>query len=242
MSGALPLLCGALAAGAVLLAVPRRAALTGLAPPPARPAADGTTAPAQRRWWVPALLVAAGCAVVLPMPAGAVTGAVGALLVRRTLLRAEPPAVRRAREQAERDLPHLVALLASALAAGAPTDRALEAVCAASPGAAADRVRPALTRLALGADPASVWAGLAQDEVLGPLGRTLARAATTGAPVSAVVERLADDLDAAARAAVEDRARTVGVRAAVPLGVCLLPAFVLLGVVPLAVGLFSGLL
>jgi hypothetical protein len=42
---------------------------------------------------------------------------------------------------------------------------------------------------------------------------------------------------------VESRARAVGVKAAVPLGVCLLPAFVLVGVVPLvagAVGVLAG--
>jgi hypothetical protein len=43
----------------------------------------------------------------------------------------------------------------------------------------------------------------------------------------------AADLRAGSRARVEARARAVGVRAALPLGVCLLPAFVLLGVVPL---------
>ncbi|WP_278257626.1 hypothetical protein [Nocardioides convexus] len=40
-----------------------------------------------------------------------------------------------------------------------------------------------------------------------------------------------------ARAEVEDRARAVGVRAAVPLGLCLLPSFLVLGIVPLAVSL-----
>ena len=53
----------------------------------------------------------------------------------------------------------------------------------------------------------------------------------------AAVERLADDLGHQARADVEDRARAVGVKAAVPLGLCLLPAFVLIGIVPLVAGL-----
>ena len=48
--------------------------------------------------------------------------------------------------------------------------------------------------------------------------------------------RLAVDLRRGARARVEARARAVGVRAALPLGLCLLPAFVLLGVVPLVAG------
>jgi pilus assembly protein TadC len=65
----------------------------------------------------------------------------------------------------------------------------------------------------------------------------MARAQRSGAPVVAAVERLSDELARRSRAEVEDRARAVGVRAAVPLGVCLLPAFLLLGIVPLVVGL-----
>ncbi|MCW2792983.1 MAG: type secretion system protein, partial [Nocardioides sp.] len=40
---------------------------------------------------------------------------------------------------------------------------------------------------------------------------------------------------------VEDRARAVGVKAALPLGLCLLPAFVLIGIVPLVAGLLTTL-
>jgi pilus assembly protein TadC len=55
------------------------------------------------------------------------------------------------------------------------------------------------------------------------------------------VERLADELARSARAEVEDRARAVGVKAAVPLGLCLLPSFLLIGVVPLVAGLLRSL-
>ena len=65
----------------------------------------------------------------------------------------------------------------------------------------------------------------------------MARAHRSGAPVVAAVDRLSEELARRARADVEDRARAVGVRAAVPLGVCLLPAFLLLGIVPLVAGL-----
>ena len=65
------------------------------------------------------------------------------------------------------------------------------------------------------------------------------RAAESGASVADAMARLADDLRLSSRAAVEARARAVGVRAALPLGVCLLPAFVLLGVVPLVAGSLS---
>jgi hypothetical protein len=41
---------------------------------------------------------------------------------------------------------------------------------------------------------------------------------------------------------VEARVRQVEVKTAVPLGVCLLPAFILVGVVPLVAGSVIGLL
>jgi hypothetical protein len=46
---------------------------------------------------------------------------------------------------------------------------------------------------------------------------------------------------ARARARPEGLARGVEVRAAAPLGLCFLPAFVLLGVVPMVVGVFSAM-
>jgi hypothetical protein len=53
--------------------------------------------------------------------------------------------------------------------------------------------------------------------------------------------RLADDQRRRSHAEVEARARAVGVKAALPLGVCLLPAFILVGVVPLVAGSVSVL-
>ncbi len=140
-----------------------------------------------------------------------------------------------------RDLPVLVLLLATALRSGSATGVASRQVCAALPGPAADRLAVVGDQLALGVDPERVWAALATDPELAPLGRALARAERTGAPIAGVVERLADDLATTGRLEVEDRARTVGVRAALPLGLCLLPAFLLLGIVPLVASLIAGI-
>jgi Flp pilus assembly protein TadB len=151
--------------------------------------------------------------------------------------RIEPGVVRARREEVRRDLPHVVTLLAAALRSGVGPADAVELVCRALPGAAADRLVPVAARLRLGGDPAAVWAALGTDPELAPLGRTLARAQRTGAPIIGAVERLGEELARRGRAEVEDRARAVGVRAAVPLGLCLLPSFLLLGIVPLAVSL-----
>ena len=147
----------------------------------------------------------------------------------------------RQREVGIRELPHLVGLLAAGLRTGAAPPAALEAACRALPGPAADLLAGVRPRLAWGADPAQVWAELADDPDLGALGRSLARAHETGASVVDGIESLATQLAAESRAAVEDRARAVGVRAALPLGVCLLPAFLLLGIVPSVAGLVSQL-
>ncbi|WP_262347545.1 type II secretion system F family protein [Nocardioides dongxiaopingii] len=133
----------------------------------------------------------------------------------------------------------MVTLVAAALRSGAAPADAVVLVAASLPGAAADRLAPVAARLRLGVPDVSVWADLVRDPELAPLGRTLARAHDTGASVVAAVERLADDLASAARSSVEDRARAIGVKAAVPLGLCLLPSFVLIGIVPLVAGLVS---
>jgi pilus assembly protein TadC len=155
--------------------------------------------------------------------------------------RSESREVREARAWAVRDLPHLVDLLAATLRSGAAPVTALATVCAACPGAAADRLDPVLARLRVGVPAGEVWRVLSRDDVLAPLGHTLARAEASGSSVADAIERLADDLEREALATVEDRARAVGVRAAVPLGLCLLPAFILVGIVPTVAGLLATL-
>jgi Flp pilus assembly protein TadB len=188
----------------------------------------------------PAVALLAGC-IAVPGWGGAVLGAGSAAVVHRLASGSETPAQRHERAAVARDLPLLVLFLATALRAGAATSTAVRQAAAALPGAGADRLLVAADRLALGVPPGRVWSTLASDPELGAVGRSLARAERTGAPVAAVVERLADDLADASRAQVEDRARAVGVRAAVPLGVCLLPSFLLLGIVPLVASLVAGL-
>jgi Flp pilus assembly protein TadB len=235
----------ALAAGlAAALLVPAGSRLGP--PPPARAAPAPPTPPAGagwlRRWRVLwSLLAALAAASFLGGPLGLLAAPFAAVGTWLVIDRSEPAQARRDRELARRDLPHVVGLLADALRSGQPPDAALALVAAALPGPAAARLAAVVPRLRLGVDPPLVWAELAADPALGPLGRALARAHRTGAPVVPAVERLADELARAARAEVEDQARAVGVKAAVPLGLCLLPAFVLIGIVPVVAGLLATL-
>jgi Flp pilus assembly protein TadB len=180
-----------------------------------------------------------GAWVFVGGPVGVAAGAAGAAFAWRVLGRAESPAVRRRREELERDLPTAVHLLGACLAAGAATSTALETVAEALPGAVSDELLLVRHRLALGVDPVSVWHELARHPQLRPLGRSLERAQVSGASVRAAVEALASELAAQSRARTDALARSVEVRAAAPLGACFLPAFLLLGVVPMVAGVFS---
>ena len=170
---------------------------------------------------------------------GVAAAAVAVVVARRVLASVEAPSARRDREEVERTLPHLIDLFASTLRAGAEPVAGLAKVCDALPGPAADRLSPVVERSRWGAGGAEAWEAIAGDVVLAPLARTMLRSQRSGASVVQAVERLADELQRGAMARAEDAARRVGVAAAVPLGVCLLPAFLLLGVVPTVASLFG---
>lgn len=175
------------------------------------------------RWGVPvSLLAGAGCWWV--------TG------------RMEPAAVRRRRERLAAAVPHAVDLMAACLGAGLSPAAAVEQVAQAVEPPLSEELTAVCARLRMGVDPVTVWRDLAAHPQLGRLGRTVARAAESGASVADAMLRLSDDLRRQTRAEVESRARAVGVKAALPLGTCLLPAFVLVGVVPLVAGSVSVLL
>ncbi|HEU4812225.1 MAG TPA: type II secretion system F family protein [Nocardioides sp.] len=235
MTGWLAVLCTAGAAGLVLPVRPR------LVGSPAA-AASAQAAGRMRRLRLPwSGLAGLGVAIFVGGRAGPVVGVAAAVAAWVVIGRAESPETRRAREEVRRELPHLVELFAATLRAGAAPGDGLAVVCAALPGAAADRLGTVSARLALGIDPVQVWESLGEDPDLAPLGRTLARAQATGSSVVRSVERLADELAGRARTDVEERARAVGVKAALPLGLCLLPAFILVGIVPLVAGLLDTL-
>jgi Flp pilus assembly protein TadB len=215
------------------------AAVAALVPAPPRsvrgrrPADRGPLRP------MAAVGVAIGAWLLVGGVAGLVVGLVAAVIARRLLAGAETTPARREREEVERTLPHLVELFASTLRAGAEPVAGLAQVCAALPGPAADRLAPVVERARWGSG-ADAWAAIADDAALAPLARTLVRSQASGASVVQAVERLADELERESLAGAEDAARRVGVAAAVPLGICLLPAFMLLGVVPTVASLFGS--
>ena len=74
------------------------------------------------------------------------------------------------------------------------------------------------------------------------IARDLARCAESGTAVALILEVHATEARARARAQREAAARTVGVRSVLPLVCCFLPAFVLVGVVPIVAATIGAVL
>lgn len=157
-------------------------------------------------------------------------------------VRSAAPGVRRAADAARIEAVAAAELLAACLAVGCPPPAAAEAVAAARPGPVGDRLAEASALIRLGADPVRVWSDLAGDPALAGVGKALARAAGSGTPAAAVLAEEARRLRRARGLAADAAVARVGVLAAAPLGLCFLPAFLCLGVLPVVLGLGGSVL
>jgi hypothetical protein len=105
----------------------------------------------------------------------------------------------------------------------------------------AERFAAAAQALREGADPETAWHPLAVDGATAPVAAAALRASRTGAPASETVAKAARDLWTCAEHAAQAQLRSTAVRAAMPLALCFLPAFVLLGIVPTMIGVLAQL-
>lgn len=187
-------------------------------------------------------VVAGALLLLFGLPWGLLLGAVGFVLTPRLLARLEPAANRRRTERIIADLPLAVDLLAACLRAGRPPADAVATVARAVGGSLGDLLDEVERRLRLGADPDDAWDCLVGEPACAGLARAVRRAVRSGAPLASTLEHLADDVRQDRRWQAEERARAVETRSVVPLGLCFLPAFVLLGIVPTVAGSLSGVL
>jgi pilus assembly protein TadC len=132
----------------------------------------------------------------------------------------------------------MLELVAAMLDAGAGIGRALELVAASASARYSDALRPVVAALAIGADWDTAWRSSAVrlPEIL-ELRDALGFAALTGAPSSAILYAQAARLRRERFRTAEKRAASLGVKLVVPLGLCSLPAFICLGVVPVLLAL-----
>jgi pilus assembly protein TadC len=174
--------------------------------------------------------------------AGLVVGLVTAVALYRYLSRLEPAAKRRERERAVRDLPYAADLLAGALRAGLPTERAVQVVAAALGGPVGRRLAAVARSLRLGLTATDAWRPMYDLPTGVRMSTAVARSAESGAALAAAFVRLADELRTARLAKVEAAGQRSGVLLVLPLGLCFLPAFVLAGIVPVIVAVLGDVL
>ncbi|WP_323369093.1 type II secretion system F family protein [Streptomyces alkaliterrae] len=180
-------------------------------------------------------------------PHGALAGAATAAWVWRWSRDWIPRAALAAEEAArEREiaaqLPMAAELLAACLTAGAGPAEAATAVGTSLAGPLGSRLNRVGAELRLGAETATAWAHLSESPAGSGLARCLERAQLSGAPAVEQLAGCAAEARAAAARAASARARRAGVLVTAPLGLCFLPAFLLVGVVPVVIGLGRTLL
>lgn len=139
------------------------------------------------------------------------------------------------------DLPLALELLAACVGAGSVLRHAVTEVADVVEGPVGDDLRGLVRAVGLGTDEAAAWRALSQRPGWSPVARQVASGIESGAAVADLMVRCAADARRAARAVRTTAARTVGVRSVLPLMLCYLPAFLLIGVVPIIGALLTGL-
>jgi len=146
-------------------------------------------------------------------------------------------------------------VLAACLRCGMAVSTAASATAPSAPAPLARMLNRAADLLALGAEPATAWTNLPSRRVGAPglragpvdnhadaLLRLARRSASSGAALAQGVAELADHSRHEAADAASAAAERASVLIAGPLGICYLPAFVCLGIVPVVAGLAGDVL
>lgn len=131
----------------------------------------------------------------------------------------------------------MLELLAAQLRAGLSP---LSALTALAEALNSGQLRAICRRLQMGATWEAAWAGTATGS-WGPLRDALAPAYTAGSPSAPLLRALADAQRLSERRAAERAAGKLSVALVVPLGLCSLPAFICLGIVPILISLLPTL-
>ncbi len=190
---------------------------------------------------IPVALLAA--AVALLLVPGRITSS-GRLRIVRAPAPQSPRGIRAAAGD-PLEIASALDLLAACLHAGLPVATAARAVAPSAPDPFRTALHRAADLLALGADPVIAWERAAREAPIvemDALARLVRRSARSGAALTSAVADLADRCRSEVEDAAATRAERAGVLISGPLGLCFLPAFVCLGIVPVVAGLASRVL
>jgi pilus assembly protein TadC len=135
-------------------------------------------------------------------------------------------------------------VLSACLRSGMAVSTAASATAPSAPAPLARVLNRAADLLALGAEPATAWTNTTGpvDNHADALLRLARRSASSGAALAQGVAELADQSRHDAADAASAAAERASVLIAGPLGLCYLPAFVCLGIVPVVAGLAGDVL
>ena len=191
--------------------------------------------------WVLALSAAGGCFLFIPFPwaiavAVVVVGAILVLVPKSIGTNDDDRQLRIAR-----GVPETAQMLAALVATGSTDQVATQRAAAAAAEPLNAILRNVARRRALGASAEAAWAEAAADPLLSSIATVMIRGSETGAGTSSELLRIAQDARDNYYTRAQAAARSAAVKAVVPLAACFLPAFFLLGVVPIVASLGSEL-
>lgn len=143
----------------------------------------------------------------------------------------------KASEEGIENVPFLLELLGAALDAGVSVPRALQLVGSIAQGSIRDGLALVVAGLEIGATWEHAWERVDGHDGLAALHRGLSFAVATGAPTASLLYAEAGQMRRAVQRKAEQRAAALGVKLVLPLGLCALPAFICLGIVPVIVAM-----
>ncbi len=140
-----------------------------------------------------------------------------------------------------RNVPMILELVAAMLDSGAGLGRALDLIAACASPQLSRTLSTVVAALEIGTDWETAWRSSGQQcAEARKLKDALAFAALTGAPSSAILYAQAARLRREQFRMAEKRAAALGVKLVIPLGLCSLPAFICLGVVPVLLAMLPS--
>jgi pilus assembly protein TadC len=189
-----------------------------------------------------AVAVGAVVGVLAGFVGGLVFGfAVGSAATFVLLRRSRSTGRSKTRGSVGRQLPVALDLLAACLAAGAAPAQAFAAVGEAFDGEIGIVLSSVARLVMLGAPVEVAWSTCLTDPRWSPVARAVIRAHHSGAALTDVLVHLGDDRRRALRTDAQAAAERAGIAIVLPLGACFLPAFVLVGVIPVVAGFAHAL-
>ncbi|SDD10289.1 type II secretion system F family protein [Auraticoccus monumenti] len=209
------------------------------------------------RWWSPRPeAMAPRSRVLLAVPVAGVVGLLvggpwplagglallAAIAVVVVLGRIESPEHRRRREALLAAWPQTWELLACCVETGLPLSHACRAVAELPDNPAAEVLAGVVARIDVGMGQEEALLELREDPVVGRVVADLARGLRSGTGMTELLVEHAAEAREVHHAALQSAAKAVGVRSVLPLMLCYLPAFFLIGIVPVIGGAVAALL